>query len=170
MNLHRASPPREARHVERQEAVMAQPAQIGVEEGAQIGDAVFQHRDALDPHAEGEALVLGGIDAAILPAPWDAPCRSRGFRASRRRRRSSVRRPCASSRYRPRPRLGEREIARAEAHRQIVDLEEGAAELDQAALQMAHMGRAVDRPAPRPGGTSASGSRRGRSGRCGPAR
>ena len=35
--------------------------------------------------------------------------------------------------------LGEREIARAEAHRQVVDIEEGAAELDQAALEVAHM-------------------------------
>ena len=40
--------------------------------------------------------------------------------------------------------LGEREIARPEAHRQIVDIEEGAAELDEAALEMAHMRRAVD--------------------------
>ena len=44
---------------------MAQPAQVAVEEGAQVGDAVFQHRDPVDAHAEGEALPLGGIDAAI---------------------------------------------------------------------------------------------------------
>src|ERR1700754_3408776 len=45
----------QARDVERHEAVMLQPAQIGVEEGAQVRNAVFQHRRPLDPHAEGEA-------------------------------------------------------------------------------------------------------------------
>src|SRR6202011_858913 len=41
-------------------------------------------------------------------------------------------------------RLGEREIARAEADRQVVEAKKGAAEFDQAALQMAHMARPVD--------------------------
>src|SRR5271166_991806 len=40
--------------------------------------------------------------------------------------------------------FGEREIARAEAHRQVVETEKGAAELDQTALQVTHMGRTVD--------------------------
>ena len=44
-------------------------------------------------------------------------------------------------------RLGEGEVGRAEAQRQVVDLEEGAAEIDQAALEMAHVGRAVDHQA-----------------------
>src|SRR5262245_575197 len=43
---------------------MAEPAQIGLEEGAQIRDAVFQHGDAVEPHAEGKALPLVGIEAA----------------------------------------------------------------------------------------------------------
>jgi hypothetical protein len=63
--LHRLSPPCSARHVERPEAVVAQPAQVGIEEGAQVGDAVFQHGDAVDAHAEGEALIDVGIDADI---------------------------------------------------------------------------------------------------------
>ena len=44
---------------------MRKPAQIGLEEGAGIGDAVFQHGDALDAEAEGEALEFVGVDAAI---------------------------------------------------------------------------------------------------------
>src|SRR5262249_28347919 len=52
-------PEPEARLVEEGEAVVAEPAQVRVEEGAQVRDAVFQHRDALDPHAEGEALIAG---------------------------------------------------------------------------------------------------------------
>ena len=96
--------PHQRGDVERQKPVMPQPAQVGIVQRAQIGDAVFQHRHPLDPHAEGKALVLGGVDAAIAQHLADAPCRCRGFRASRRRRRSSIRRPRASSRYRPRPR------------------------------------------------------------------
>ncbi len=41
-------------------------------------------------------------------------------------------------------RLGEGEIARPEAHRQMLDVEEGAAEFDEAALQMPHVDGAVD--------------------------
>src|SRR5437660_802092 len=61
------SMPREAtpRIVERQEPVVLEPAQIGFVEGAEIGDAVFQHRHPLDSHPEGKALIFLGIDAAI---------------------------------------------------------------------------------------------------------
>src|SRR3546814_12372441 len=45
---------------------MLQPAQIGVEEGAQVGDAVFQHGDAVDAHAPGKALPFVGVEAAML--------------------------------------------------------------------------------------------------------
>src|SRR5579875_2910404 len=50
---------------ERVEPVMTEPAQVALVERAQIGDAVLQHRHALDPHAEGEALPLARIDPAI---------------------------------------------------------------------------------------------------------
>src|SRR5690606_9734866 len=43
-------------------AVMAQQAPVAFEEGEQIGDAVFQHRDTVDPHAEGEALPFVRVD------------------------------------------------------------------------------------------------------------
>ena len=49
---------------------MAQPAEVGFEEGAQVGDAVFQHREAVDAHAESEALPLG----------WVNPCGGEDFR------------------------------------------------------------------------------------------
>jgi len=44
---------------------MLQPAGVGVEEGAQIRHAIFQHRQPVDADAEGEALIAVGIDAAV---------------------------------------------------------------------------------------------------------
>ena len=43
---------------------MAQPAQIAVEEGAQIRDAVFQHSNPIDAHTKGKALIHVGINPA----------------------------------------------------------------------------------------------------------
>src|ERR1700733_7901567 len=61
----RAQAARQRRKVERAEAVMVEPAHVGFEEGAQIGHAVFEHGDAIDPHAPGEALIFVGIEPAI---------------------------------------------------------------------------------------------------------
>src|ERR1700739_711681 len=60
----RAKPPRKRRNVERLEAVMRQPAHVAFEQLPQIGHAVFQHRDAVDAHAPGQALIDVGIDPA----------------------------------------------------------------------------------------------------------
>ena len=68
--LHRLKPSVQRRDVERSEAVMLQPAQIGVEERPNVGDAVFQHRHAVEAEAEGEALI----------ARWD---RCRTFSSTR---------------------------------------------------------------------------------------
>src|SRR5690606_2320164 len=54
----------QGRQVERAETVMLEPAHIGVEEGAQVRHAVFQHGDAVDAHAPGEALILVRIEPA----------------------------------------------------------------------------------------------------------
>src|ERR1700723_1693112 len=62
----RTQPRRQRRKIERAEAVVRQPAHVGVEEGAQIRHAVFQHGDAVDPHAPGKALILVGIEPPIL--------------------------------------------------------------------------------------------------------
>ena len=43
---------------------MAHPAHIGVEEVAKVRHAVFQHGDAVEAHAPGEALIDVGIEAA----------------------------------------------------------------------------------------------------------
>ena len=115
-----------------------------LEESAQVGDAVLQHADPLQPHAEGEALPARGIDAAVLQhlrvdhaaaedlqpviAVTDAQ-RAAGARAAD---------------VDLGGRLGEREVAGAKAHRQVVEREVGAQKLDQAALQVAHVRALVD--------------------------
>src|SRR4029078_6635544 len=60
-----AKPARGWREVERTEAIMREPAHVGLEEGAQVRHPVFQHGDAVDSHAPGEALIFVGIEAAI---------------------------------------------------------------------------------------------------------
>src|SRR5215813_1769397 len=56
---------REGGKVERTEAVMREPAHVGLKERAEVRHAVFEHGDAVDPHAPGEALILVGIKPAI---------------------------------------------------------------------------------------------------------
>src|SRR6266566_8183774 len=60
----RAQSPRQGRDVERLEAVMREPADVVLEQLTQISDAVFQHRDAVEAHAPGKALIDVGIDVA----------------------------------------------------------------------------------------------------------
>ena len=45
---------------------LPQEANIVIEEQAQVVDAVLQHRQALNPHAEGEAAVFTGVYADVL--------------------------------------------------------------------------------------------------------
>src|ERR1700733_13603928 len=51
--------------VERLEAIMIDPAQVRVEEVAQVRQAVFEHRQAVEANAPGEALIDLRIEAAI---------------------------------------------------------------------------------------------------------
>ena len=60
-----AQSPVERRDVERFEAVVIDPAEVGVEEVAQVRQAVLQHRHPVEPQTPGEALIALGIDAAI---------------------------------------------------------------------------------------------------------
>ena len=164
--LHRAHTPlvQHGRR-ERIEAVVAQPADVGFEERPQVGHAVLQHGDALDAHAPGEALPLARIDAAI------------GQHARMHHAAAQDLQPVAAAAefagaavpadihlHRG---LGEREVAGAEAHRQVGDAEEGAQEVDQACPSGGPASGRGRASAPRTGGTSASASRRGRRGRCG---
>src|SRR4051812_6431466 len=55
----------QARHVERPETVMVQPADIRLEERTQVRHAVLEHGDAVDADPEREALHRVRIEAAI---------------------------------------------------------------------------------------------------------
>src|SRR5262245_552267 len=46
-----AQPSRQGRKIERPEAVVGEPAYVGLKESAQIVHAVFEHGDAIDSHA-----------------------------------------------------------------------------------------------------------------------
>src|SRR5262249_32702407 len=139
-----AQPAGKRRHFQRAEAVMGEPAHVALEERPQVRHSVFEHRDAIDPHAPGEALELVGIDVAVLehvgmhhPAAEDlepilalaepdavlvAPALDvdleRGF--------------------------GEREIRRPEAHLDVIDLEECLAEFFENPLEMPEMRLPID--------------------------
>src|SRR5882724_5979736 len=57
LNRSRTQSSRQRRNVERLEAVMGEPAHVALEQLPQVGHAVFQHRDAVDAHAPGKALI-----------------------------------------------------------------------------------------------------------------
>ena len=123
---------------------MAHPAQVAVIESAQVRNAVFQHRDPLDPHAEGKALIFLRIVSAIRQNARIDHARAENLQpvvAGPDLQPAAVTGAADIDLGR---RLGEREIAGAEAHRQVVHAEEGAAEIDQAALQVAHMDAVAD--------------------------
>ena len=83
---------------------LLQHAQVALEQVAQVRDAEAAHRGAVDAHAEREALIALGVDAAALEHARDGSSRSRPTRPSRcpstpcspRRRRART-----SSRARP---------------------------------------------------------------------
>src|ERR1700727_727310 len=51
--------------VERLEAIVINPAQVRIEKVAQVRQAVFEHRQAIEADPPGETLINLGIDAAI---------------------------------------------------------------------------------------------------------
>lgn len=124
---------------------MPQPAQVALEERPQIRNPVFQHRDPVDTHAEGEALPLGGVDPPRLqhlgmdhagaedlqPA---FPLPDLQLAAG----------PVAADVDLGRG-LGEGEMRGAEAQLDLIDLEEGAAELFQRPFQVGHRDVLPDR-------------------------
>src|SRR5215203_4700945 len=61
----RRQPADQGRDVQWTEAVVVEPAHVRFEERAQVRHAVFQHGDAVDPHAPGKSLELVRVEAAV---------------------------------------------------------------------------------------------------------
>src|SRR5262245_5365876 len=139
-----AQPSCKRRHLEWAEAVVLEPAHVAFEEGAQVRHPVFQHGDAIDPHAPRKALELVWIDAAVFQhigmhhpatenlqpilafAETDAVLVAPALDVDLERR------------------LGEREIRRAEAHLDVIDLEERLAEFLEDPFQVPKVRGSVD--------------------------
>src|SRR3546814_16615270 len=105
-------------------------AQIGLVEDAQVRKAVLQHGDALNPHAEGEALVLVGIDAAVGQHLGMHHAAAEDLQPVLARADLQFPALAAAADVDFGARLGEGEVAGPEAQRQVLASEEGAAEGD----------------------------------------
>src|SRR6218665_3087962 len=70
LNRSNAQTAEQRRHIERAEAVVVHPANIGVEEIAQVRHAVFQHGDAVETHAPGKSLVLVRVQTTGAQNIW----------------------------------------------------------------------------------------------------
>ena len=118
---------------------MLQPAQIAVEEGAQIIHAIFEHRQPIDAGAEGEALPFVGVEPASgddarvdhAAAEHFHPALAAADHAA-----ALLHRPADIDLGR---RLGEGEIAGPHAEHDVVALEEGLEEGLQRPFEMAHV-------------------------------
>src|SRR5438270_895940 len=102
---------------------MLQPADIAVEEGAEVVHPVFQHSEAVDTRAERKALPLVGVEPHVRDY-------TRVDHAAAEHFHPVVRPADYAATVLPRPtdlhvsrRLGEREIAREHADADVVPLE-----------------------------------------------
>src|SRR5438445_7146857 len=135
----RAQSPRERRDVERLEAVMVEPADVALEQLAQIGDAVFQHRDAVDAHAPGKALVDVGIDAAGAQHVRMHHAAAQNLQPVFALAEADFALVAGALDVDLKRWLGEREERRPEPHVDVIDLEERLAELVQDPFEVAEM-------------------------------
>ena len=111
---------------------------------AQVRHAVFQHRDAVDAHAPGEALVLVGIEPAIAQHVRVHHAAAENLQPVLALAEADLALVAAALDVDLERGLGEREEGRAEAHLHVVDLEEGLAELLQHPFHVAEMRALVD--------------------------
>src|SRR5690606_6077328 len=132
------------RQVERAEAVVRQPAHVRLEEGAQVRHAVFQHRDAVDAHAPGEALVLVRVEPAVAEHVGVHHAAAEDLQPVLALAEADLAALARALDVHLRRWLGEGEEGWAEAHLHLVDLEEGLAELLEDPLQVADVGGLVD--------------------------
>jgi hypothetical protein len=121
-----------------------QPAHVGGEHVAQVGDAVLQHGQPVDADAEGEALPLRRVDAAVPEhVGVDHPA-AQDLQPVRARADADLPARTVAAYVHLRTGLGEGEVVRAEAGGHRVRLEEALQEGLQRPLQVTHVDGAVD--------------------------
>src|ERR1700716_2783980 len=140
----RTQPSRQRRDVERLEAVMGEPAHVAFEQLPQIGDAVFQHRDAVDAHAPGKALVGVGIDAAGAQHIRMHHAAAENLQPVLAFAETDFALVAPALDIDFERRLGERKKRRPESHVDVIDLEERLAEFMQDPFEVAEMRALVD--------------------------
>src|SRR5262245_348947 len=124
---------------------MAEPAEIGFKERAEVGDAVFQHGDAVEPHAEGKALPLIGIETAGPDHSGMHHSRSEDLEPAVAGADPDLTAFPGAVDVDLHRGLGEGEMRGAEPHPDLIELEERLAELLEAPFEMAEGEVAVER-------------------------
>src|SRR5215831_6498948 len=140
----RAQPSRQSRKIERPEAVVGEPAYVGLEESAQVVHAVFEHGDAIDPHAPGESLVSIGVDAAVSQHVRMHHAAAKNFEPVVALAEADLALVAAALDVDFEGGLGKREERRPEPHFHVLDLEKCLAELGKNPLQVTEMRGLVD--------------------------
>src|SRR5712675_483684 len=123
---------------------MAEPAHVAFEQLAQIGHAVFQHRDTVDAHAPGKTLIDVGIDAAGAQHVRMHHAAAENLQPVLTLAETDLSLVAPALDVDLERRLGEREERRAESHVDVIDLEERLAELVQDPFEVAEMRDLVD--------------------------
>src|SRR4051812_44524134 len=123
---------------------MIEPAHVAVEQLAQISDAVLQHRDAVDTHAPGKALIDIRIDAAGAQHVRMHHAAAENFEPVLAFAETDLTLVAPALDVDFERRLGEREERRPKSHVDVVDLEERLAELVQDPFEVTEMRALVD--------------------------
>src|SRR5215470_4988738 len=123
---------------------MRQEADVALEELAEIRDAVFQHRDAIDAHAPGKALVDLGIEATQAQHVGVHHAAAENLQPVLALAKADLALVAAALDVDLERRLGEREERRPESHVDVIDLEERLAELVQDPFEVTEMRAFVD--------------------------
>ncbi|MNQ92180.1 hypothetical protein D3C85_1075970 [compost metagenome] len=123
---------------------MRQPARIGFEHGAQVRDAVFQHGQAINAHAEGETLILVRINAAVAQHVRVNHAAAEDLQPVVALVQGQLAARAVAANVHLGRGLGEGEVVRAEAGVDIVQFEEAGDEGFQRRLQMTHVDIAID--------------------------
>src|SRR5512143_1581220 len=126
---------------------MRKPTHVSLEEGTQVVHAVLEHRDAVDPHAPGKALIFVGIEPAIVQYVRVHHSAAEDFKPVFTFAEANFTLVALALDVDFERRLGEREERRAEAHLHTVDLEEGLAEFLENPLQVTEVRALVDHEA-----------------------